>query len=162
MPAKTALVTGASTGGIGYALCKELQSRGIHVFAALRNPSKAGDLAQLPNIDIITLDVESSASIEGAVKEVRDKTGGKLDILVNNAGRGYIMPLLDCDVQQSKKIFDLNVWSVLEVTQAFAPLLFATKGVIVNMSSIAAQTFAPYQGQPKPSFQREHPYSHSR
>ena len=140
MPGKTALVTGASVGGIGYALCTELQQQGVHVFAALRNPAKAGDLAQLPNVEIIKLDVESSESIQHAVKDVSQKTGGKLDILVNNAGRGYIMPLLDSDIEQSKKIFDLNVWSVLEVTKAFTDLLVASKGVIVNNCSIAAQT----------------------
>jgi len=49
---------------------------------------------------------------------------------------GYNAPLLDSDVNVAKKMFDVNVFAVIEVTKAFAPLLIASKGTIVNIGSI--------------------------
>jgi len=42
---------------------------------------------------------------------------------VNNAGSGYMMPLLDVDIEDAKKMFETNVWGLLAVTKVFAPLV---------------------------------------
>lgn len=47
---------------------------------------------------------------------------------VDNAGYGYYMPLLDVDVDKARKQYEVNVWGILAVTQAFFPLLRAAKG----------------------------------
>lgn len=86
----------------------------------------------------LKLDVTSPKSIHAAVERVEQLTDGKLDFLMNNAGYGYFAPLLDADISQSKKQFDVNVWGLLAVTQAFFPLLRAAKGTIANQASIAA------------------------
>lgn len=70
---------------------------------------------------------------------VKAKNGGTLDVLVNNAGTILMMPLLDTPIEESKKLYDVNVWGVLAVTQAFAPLLVRSKGVVLNICSIAVQ-----------------------
>jgi NAD(P)-dependent dehydrogenase (short-subunit alcohol dehydrogenase family) len=49
---------------------------------------------------------------------------------------GYNAPLLDSDIDVARKMFDVNVFAVIEVTKAFAPLLIASKGTIVNIGSI--------------------------
>lgn len=133
---KTALITGCSDGGIGAAMAKILCEKGYHVFATLRNTSKAGTLAALNNVDILDLEVTSEESIARCVEQVKERTGGTLDMLVNNAGRDFVMPLLDTNIKEAKKVFDVNFWSVLAVTQAFAPMVIKAKGVIVNHSSI--------------------------
>jgi 1-acylglycerone phosphate reductase len=56
------------------------------------------------------------------------------------------MPLLDSEVSVAKKMFDVNVFALIEVTQAFAPLLIASKGTVVNISSIAGKVPFPWQG----------------
>ncbi|KAI1455761.1 putative short-chain dehydrogenase/reductase [Annulohypoxylon moriforme] len=134
---KTALITGCSDGGIGAAMAKVLLEKGYHVFATLRNTSKAGTLASLSEVEILELEVTSEESIARCVEQVRERTGGTLDLLINNAGRDYIMPLLDVDIKDAKKYFDLNFWSVLAVTQAFAPMVIKAKGAIVNHSSVS-------------------------
>lgn len=48
------------------------------------------------------------------------------------------MPISDISLPEAKALFDLNVWSIIEVTQAFLPLLLASKGMIVNQISTAA------------------------
>ncbi|EOD50684.1 putative short-chain dehydrogenase reductase family protein [Neofusicoccum parvum UCRNP2] len=95
-------------------------------------------LSKLPNVTLLPLDVCSQASIEAAVSAVSAQTGGTLDYLINNAGAVYVMPILDSDMQKAKSLFDVNLWGVIAVTQAFAPLVIASQGAIVNISSLAA------------------------
>lgn len=58
------------------------------------------------------------------------------------------MPLLDVEIEKAKKQYDVNVWGVLNVTQAFFPLLRVAKGTVVNQASVAGvQGFnRPYMG----------------
>ncbi|KAF4538166.1 Short-chain dehydrogenase/reductase SDR [Lasiodiplodia theobromae] len=143
---KTVLITGCSDGGIGPALAKEFQSRGCHVFATARNPAKMESLRDVPNVTLLPLDVSSPESISAAVAAISAQTGGTLDYLINNAGALYVTPVLDFDMQKAKALFDVNVWGVAAVTQAFSPLLISTKGCVVNISSLASIMYAPYYG----------------
>ncbi|PVI03134.1 NAD(P)-binding protein [Periconia macrospinosa] len=143
MPKKTVLITGCSEGGIGHALAVEYQKRGHTVFATARSLSKMGKLGSLPNVHTITLDVTNPSSIAAAAKEVEAKGG--LDILVNNAGGQYHMPILDMDLEKGRQLFEVNVWGVIAVTQAFAGMLVKSKGVVANVGSIAGLLPLPFQ-----------------
>ena len=55
------------------------------------------------------------------------------------------MPFSDLSITDAKKLFDLNVWSYLVVTQAFLPLIIKSKGVIVNQTSISSACTVPFQ-----------------
>src|SRR4051794_27765077 len=55
------------------------------------------------------------------------------------------MPLVDADVNEVRKMFEVNVYSLVSVTQAFAPLLIASKGTIVNIGSVAGVAPFPFQ-----------------
>jgi short-subunit dehydrogenase len=56
------------------------------------------------------------------------------------------MPLLDSDVSVAKKMFDVNVFAVVTVTQSFAPLLIASKGTIINIGSVLGKMPFPWSG----------------
>lgn len=56
------------------------------------------------------------------------------------------MPLLDTDISEAKKMFDVNVFALISVTKAFSPLLIASKGTIINIGSIAGKAPIPWQG----------------
>lgn len=88
-------------------------------------------------LEHVELDVTKADSIAAAVERIRDITQGKLDFLFNNAGYGYMMPLMDADLEAVRRNFDVNVFGVLAVTQAFFPLLKAARGTVVNQSSIS-------------------------
>jgi 1-acylglycerone phosphate reductase len=47
----------------------------------------------------------------------------------------------------AKKLFDINVFGLVEMTQKCAPLLIKSKGVVINQASIAAIVSAPFQGE---------------
>ncbi|KAH7134360.1 hypothetical protein EDB81DRAFT_96747 [Dactylonectria macrodidyma] len=142
---KTALVTGTSQGGLGDYLAQELHRRGFRVIATARTPSKVQHLKDL-GLDIVLLEVTDAKSVEKAAAEVNDLTGGKLDILINNSGVGSKAALLDVDLAASKAVFDVNIWGVLQVTQAFSHMVIASKGTIINIGSVAARVPLPFQG----------------
>lgn len=146
---KSVLITGCSNGGIGHALALEFHARGLVVFASTRNPAKMSALSslQLPNMHFVTLDVTDAVSVAAAVKTVTAKTSGKLDYLVNNSGRGYTMPGLDVDVEEAKKMFDVNFWGVVRMVGAFAAALAASKGCVVNIGSGAGMLGLPYMSK---------------
>lgn len=56
------------------------------------------------------------------------------------------MPLLDVNLDVAKKMFDVNVFGVIAVTQAFSPLLIAAKGKILNIGSIVGQFPSAFMG----------------
>jgi len=148
MASKTIFITGCSEGGIGASLALEAASRGLTVFAALRTPSKASkELSQLSNVTLVSLDVTSPSAIAEAVKTVSNATGGRLDVLINNAGQGYITPIMHAQVDAAKRLFDVNFFAPLELTQAFLPLLIKAKGTVVNNSSIADFLWGPWNGE---------------
>lgn len=136
---RTVLITGCSDGGLGAALAIAFHEAGLHVYATARNPSKMTQIASL-GIETLTLDVQSDSSIAACVSKLSN-----LDILVNNAGAGYSMPVSDLSIPEAKKLFDLNVWSYLAVTQAFLPLLLKSKGMVVNQTSCASAVTLPFQ-----------------
>lgn len=151
MTSKSVLITGCSQGGIGFALAESFHEHNFHVFASARTISRMSPLETLPNITLLTIDVTSTSSIAAAVKAVEIETGGKLDCLVNNAGCLYVMPALDTDFAEAKKVFDVNFWGALAMIKAFGPLLVAaSKGSVVNVSSISGCIGMPWMSASPP------------
>jgi NAD(P)-dependent dehydrogenase (short-subunit alcohol dehydrogenase family) len=115
----------------------------VTTLLAGRDPARTKEAADklkaegLP-VEPIALDVTSSDSIAKAVAEVTSRFG-KLDILVNNAGI-LVDDMGKAPSEQTlatwRETFDTNVFAVVEVTQAFLPLLKAAPAArIVNVSS---------------------------
>lgn len=93
---KTVLITGCSTGSIGWALTKTFLEQNFHVFAGIRSRSKVKDLAELSNVDLIELDVTVSQTILQCKELVAERTGGKLDILVGSSiTQAHAFPYLE-------------------------------------------------------------------
>ena len=147
MALKSVLITGCSSGGIGSSLASAFQERNMHVFATARDPARMSHLENISNITLLTLDPTSAPSVQAAVRVVEAQTGGTLDVLVNNAGQTVTMPILDMNLDTAKSMYEINVWGMLRVTQAFAPLVITAKGTIVNISSVAASLNTPWIGE---------------
>jgi len=140
---KIAVVTGANR-GIGFETARQLAQQGVHVIVAARERDKAVAAAlrlqtQGLSVEALKLDVTGCSSITAAVQEVGHKHG-RLDILVNNAGiiagSGDAAPS-NQSLEVWRRIFDTNLFGLVETTLAFLPLLRRSKaGRIVNVSSI--------------------------
>ena len=139
---RTVLITGCSDGGLGSYLALAFHKAGWRVIASARNPNKLENVVTV-GIETIQLDVTSEESIAKAVSQVSELTSGSLDVLLNNAGAGYSMPLLDLDLNEGRKLFELNVWSIISMTRAFLPLLAKSQhggggGMVVNNTSCSS------------------------
>ena len=137
------LVTGASS-GIGRACAIRLSGLGYRVFAGVRDAAAGEALRALPGgIEPVWLDVTDPASIRAAV----EKTGSDaLAGLVNNAGISVLGPLELVPADAWRRQFEVNVFGLVAVTQAFLPLLRQGRGRIVNIGSIAGRSALPGTG----------------
>ena len=144
---KVALVTGSSS-GIGYETSIALAKDGYQTFASMRDVSKGDKLkeaAQKENlpITVIELDVDKEESIENAVKKVVSESN-RIDVLVNNAGYGQFGCTEDVSVEDFRKQFETNFFSVVKIIQEVAPIMRnQNSGVIVNISSVAGRMGLP-------------------
>ncbi len=147
MSQKTVLITGVGAGGLGYALTMAFHQRGFRVIATDKYPQNSKLFEQFENIHFLEMDVTSAKSISMVLEAVSSKLSPDgIDFLVNNAGYGYAMPLIEADIEEAKKLFDVNVWGALAVTQAFAPLLQKVNGTVANIGSIGGIFHSPWIG----------------
>lgn len=138
---KVVFITGASS-GIGEAIATHLSSRGYIVYGTSRYESDDSKL----NFSFLQLDVRNEASIQQAISTVIEKEG-RIDVLINNAGLGMIGALEDTSIEESKEIFETNVFGMLAVCNKVIPYMRKNKsGIIINISSIAGQIGLPYRG----------------
>jgi NAD(P)-dependent dehydrogenase (short-subunit alcohol dehydrogenase family) len=149
-----ALVTGAST-GIGRAAVKVLAGHGWRVFAGVRKVADAESLrAEFGDkVHPLLFDVTDAAGVGAAAEEVRAALAGQtLKGLVNNAGMALGGPLALQPVDEIRRVFEVNVFGAVTVSQAFIPLLGADRtltggpGRIVNITSLGGVIAAPFIG----------------
>lgn len=142
---KVVLITGA-TSGMGKATALLLAENGYTVYAGVRSASEELlEEAQKLNLSIHTvkLDVQDSASIRGAVKDVMVKEG-RIDVLVNNAGYGLVATIEDGTDEEIFKQFDVNVFGLIKMTREVLPhMRQAGSGVIINISSFLGKMGLP-------------------
>ncbi len=146
-PARTVVVTGAST-GIGRACALLLDSRGWTVFAGVRSDMDAQSLrrAASDRLTPIHLDVTDQRSIEQAALAVRRIGDGGLQGLVNNAGIAIPAPLEYLELHELRRQLEINLIGQLAITQALLPSLRSGHGRIVNISSLAGKLTTPFNG----------------
>ena len=146
MTQRSVLVTGAST-GIGRATAILLTRNGFRVFAGVRRAEDGERLAaEASGIVPLILDVTNAEHIAAAAAHIAE--AGGLYGLVNNAGIASAAPLDFVPVADLRYQLEVNVVGQFAVTQAGLPLLRASKGRIVNITSIggliAGQMLGPY------------------
>lgn len=142
---KTVVITGASS-GIGRASAGRMIRAGWRVFATVRKAEDGRSLQAEFGADLVPamMDVTDRASVLAAAEEVSARLQGRLDGLVNVAGVGRLRAVEYVAPGDLQEIFDINVFGQIAVTQAFLPLLRATGGRIVNISSIGAHVAVPF------------------
>ncbi|MFP3751664.1 SDR family oxidoreductase [Bacillus altitudinis] len=137
---KTAIVTGANS-GFGKLITLRLAQQGYTVIAGVRQETNAKKLAEevknaalFESIHIEALDVTDTQSIQAFQKRLN--AYAPIHLLVNNSGTAYAGFAEEVPVDQYREQFEVNVFGVMEMTQAVLPLM--TSGAkILNMSSIS-------------------------
>ena len=134
-----ALVTGANR-GLGLAYAKALLAAGARkVYAGARDPSTVTLAGVVP----LKLDVTSAEDLAAAVAAC-----GDVDLVINNAGViGSDGLLNSTGVESLRAILETNLYGVLAVSRAFAPVLAANGGgALVNMLSALSWASLPTSG----------------
>ena len=140
----TIFITGSSS-GIGLETAKLFAKNGWKVIATMRNIAKGEGLAQLPNVEVVKLDVSNHAEIKQVVADVLAKYD--VDVVLNNAGYGLMAPLEVPTEEQIHKVFETDVFGTLYVTQQFIPhFKKRRKGTIMATTSLAAIIALPRDG----------------
>lgn len=148
---KTVVITGVST-GIGFATAQALIARGYRVFGSVRKEADGVRVRdQLGEaFTPLLFDVTDTAALPAAVAQVQAAVGEQgLAGLINNAGVAPMGPLMHTSLAEVRQAFEINVFGMLAVTQAFLPLLGARAGArhapgrVVNLSSISGGMALP-------------------
>lgn len=135
-----ALVTGANS-GLGKFAARGLIDAGFQVVGTSRN---AAGLDGGQCLTILGLDVTSDESV-AAVVEAVISAFGQIDVLVNNAGMGLAGASEENSIAQTQKLFDINVFGVIRMTNAVLPHMRKQgSGRIINISSTIGLMPAPY------------------
>ena len=141
---KTWFITGASR-GFGLLIAKVALARGDNVIATARQPqSIVAALGASPQLLAVPLDV----TVEGAAIAAAEQglaRFGRIDVLVNNAGYGLLGAVEEASADEVRRIYETNVFGVLNVTRAVLPAMRRQgSGHVINISSIGG--YQAYHG----------------
>ena len=145
---KVALVTGGSR-GIGAAIARRLAREGANVAIGYKSRRDAAEavIADISRLgaegEAFAADVSRADEVKGMVAAAVSRFG-RIDIVVNNAGIGEYRPLDQLDRAFFTRLFEANVLSAIEVTQAALPHLPRPGGRVINIASRLA--FDPMLG----------------
>ena len=139
---KVVLITGASD-GIGASCAKLIGERGAKLALTALPGENFSDQESASRL-VITGDITSDKTRTEVVKRTLD-CFGRIDVLINNAGVGQYGYPTEVDTEISKRMFDVNVFSALALTQLVARQMRSQQsGAIVNIGSVGGKVSLPW------------------
>ncbi|MDR5821646.1 oxidoreductase [Caballeronia sp. LZ043] len=129
-------ITGASR-GLGALIAQAALDAGHAVVATGRNTAAITErLGESPALLPVALDVTDEGQAEAAVEAAIGRFG-RIDVLVNNAGFGLLAAIEESSDADVRRMFDTNVFGLLNVTRAVLPVMRRQRaGHVMNMSSV--------------------------
>ncbi|KAL9950830.1 hypothetical protein ACROYT_G043394 [Oculina patagonica] len=148
---KYVLITGCDS-GFGRETAIRLDEMEVHVIATCLTKEGEESLksATSDKLKTFQMDVTKSKQIDDVCKEVNRMIpyGTGLWGLVNNAGIVGARPIEWAPLNLFKRIADVNLWGMIDVTKTFLPLVKKSRGRVVNFASVAGRLstnfFGPY------------------
>ena len=148
---KVVLLTGASR-GIGHATVKRFSSDGWRVLTCSRHPFDERCPWPGGRENHIQVDLGDPKQTVAATEEIKFKLNGKLNALINNAGispkfpDGGRMNTFNTDLSIWGQVFHVNFFASVVLARGLKDELAATKGAVVNVTSIAGSRVHPFAG----------------
>jgi len=148
---KTIVLTGASR-GIGHATVKRFSAEGWRVLTCSRQPFDARCPWPGGEDNHIQIDLADPGKTIEAIATIKSKIDGRLHALVNNAGvspkseDGKRLNTLETDLRTWGRVFHVNFFASVIMARGLQEELAATKGAIVNVTSIAGVRVHPFAG----------------
>lgn len=137
------LITGAA-GGIGYLTALTLAQRGHFVYLTCHTKKQAlyvkEKVEDYKNIKVLKIDITKKEDIKKVLNL-------NIDVLICNAGVGISGSIIDQEIDDIKKTFQVNVFSnFLLIKQVLKQMVDKDKGRIIIMSSLASDITLPFLG----------------
>ena len=138
---KKVIVTGA-TGGIGSSVVEKFIEAKATVLATGRNTTKLEELKNnFKNLKTLRFDASKHEDIEKFIDNSSNELGGNIDILINNAGINQDNLSIRMDIEEWKKVIDINLTSTFLLSKfAIKKMLKNKYGKIVNITSVIGHT----------------------
>ncbi len=138
---KKVIVTGA-TGGIGSSVVEKFIEMKANVLATGRNVEKLEELKKkFKNLKILSFDTSEHGDIEKFIDNASNELGGSADILINNAGVNQDNLSIRMEIEEWKKVIDINLTSTFLLSKfAIKKMLKNKYGKIVNITSVIGHT----------------------
>ncbi|MGN0433166.1 MAG: SDR family NAD(P)-dependent oxidoreductase [Bilifractor sp.] len=134
---KVAIVTGGSS-GIGRGIAERFADEGVNVVITGRHEDSLKKVADdHAGINYVVADMTKEEDTAKVVDYVKQKFG-RLDILVNCAGWCPVQSIKEMTIADYNRAFDLDVKAVVDLTIKALPMILASKGTIINLSSVGA------------------------
>src|SRR3990172_5703616 len=140
---QTVLVTGAGS-GLGFESALFLAAKGYAVWGSVKNAAEETTLAEEARrrdvaVRLLRMDVTKQDEIDAAVRALLEEAG-RIDALVHFAGVGLRGFFEDLDLEEVRRVYEVNVFGAMAVTQAVLPHMRAARaGRIVIASSVAGR-----------------------
>jgi NAD(P)-dependent dehydrogenase (short-subunit alcohol dehydrogenase family) len=151
-PRRTLLLTGASR-GIGHATVKRFSAAGWRVITCSRHPFPENCPWEAGPEDHIQVDLSDTADTRAAIDEIKRRLDhGELHALVNNAGispkgeAGGRLGSIATQLEVWQQVFQVNFFAPIMLARGLVDQLKATKGSVVNVTSIAGSRVHPFAG----------------
>lgn len=136
---KVVWITGASS-GIGKAISEALAQQGARLILSSRNEEQLDVLKQsLQSSDyhqVLALDLSKPEELEGKVNTLADQP---VDILVNNGGVSQRGLARNIQLNVHRDVMEINYFGTIQLTQLVLPKLLKSRGMVVNISSVAGK-----------------------
>ena len=128
------LITGGSQ-GIGAAIVEAARKAGHEVVFTGRNQELVDQVASETGAEGLRADVSVAQDNARTVEVCSERMGG-VDVLINNAGYGYMAQIGDVDMAAMRRMFDTNVFGLVDLTNRVVPAMKTQGGGdIVNIAS---------------------------
>jgi 3-oxoacyl-[acyl-carrier protein] reductase len=137
----SALVTGGSS-GIGLAIARGLHEDGYSLTLAARRLDRLEAAGRELGAEIVQADVTREDDCARLVRAHEERWGG-LDVLVNSAGIGIAKPIAELSTKHWDLQLNVNLRGTFVAVREALPMLRASRGLIVNLSSIAGTLPTP-------------------
>ena len=138
---KNVIVTGAS-GGIGNSIVETLSMCGANIVASGTNEEKLDKLkSKFDNTKILKFDISLIDKIESFIEDATNLLGGSLDCIVNNAGITQDNLGIRMNIEEWKKVIDVNLTSTFLMSKfSIKKMLKNKSGKVINITSIVGHT----------------------
>ena len=138
---KNIIVTGA-TGGIGHSIIKKLHGQGVNILASGTRVEKLEELKKnFNNIKTLKFDISQSENVEAFIENASKELDDNIDCIVNNAGITQDNLAIRMNLDEWKKVIDINLTSTFLMCKfAIKRMLKNKNGKIINITSVVGHT----------------------